>query len=215
MSTMESALDQGRRITAEEFVGSPREERCELIDGRVVPLSQPAPSHGLLAHQIALALGIHIKNHEDGGKVCGEAAFHLAARIDGGDTVRAPDAAYLDEEYLTAACAVEPTGSGEPSGADRRVPPPRFWPGGPTLAVEVMSPSDPWPKILAKGAHWLAAGSREVWIVAEASREVHALYCDRLTKVFGLPPEHTANTVTTELLPGFALPVADLFAVLD
>jgi Uma2 family endonuclease len=106
------------------------------------------------------------------------------------DTVRAPDVGFVLSER-------EP---GEPVKG--------YFPGPPDLAVEVLSPDDRASEVLAKVRDWLAAGCRRVWVVDPRTRTV---------SVYRSPSEivvlSESDTLTDEeLLPGFHLPVGEIFA---
>jgi Uma2 family endonuclease len=104
-------------------------------------------------------------------------------------TVRSPDAACVRLERLAA----------EAEG---------FVPIPPDLAVEVLSPSDRMAEALSKVTMYLQAGVHLVWLVDPDSRTV---------TVF--PPDvapHTLREGDTldggEVLPGFSVTVAEIFA---
>lgn len=79
-----------------------------------------------------------------------------------------------------------------------RLPPDRipeqFISGPPDLAVEILSPGDRWSEVEEKVADYLAAGARRVWLV---------------------DPRADADILEGEdVVPGFALPLAELFGPL-
>ncbi len=81
----------------------------------------------------------------------------------------------------------------------------------PALAVEVLSDSNTRAEMARKRREYFASGTLLVWIV-DPRTETVAVYTDETTHV-------TLTTTDTleggALLPGFALPVADIFAYLD
>jgi Uma2 family endonuclease len=76
----------------------------------------------------------------------------------------------------------------------------------PEIAVEVLSPDDNAYEVDAKTEEWLAAGAREVWLV---NPELQVVRLHRADGTLALL--RAADTLTSPLLPGFAVPVADLF----
>ena len=81
----------------------------------------------------------------------------------------------------------------------------------PDLAVEVLSPSNTKAEMARKRAEYFAAGVRLVWEVDPRTRDV---------AVFTTPEQATILDASMTLdggdvLPGFALPLADLFGDLD
>jgi Uma2 family endonuclease len=79
----------------------------------------------------------------------------------------------------------------------------------PDLAVEIVSPSDRWTMVTRKVDRYLLAGVRLVWVVDQASRSVTVCSADG--------PWRTLHIETGDaldggaVLPGFRLPLADLF----
>lgn len=104
--------------------------------------------------------------------------------------VRAPDVVYISRERCDGAI---PDGYAE---------------FAPDLVVEVRSPSDRPAPLLAKIADWLHAGTRVVWVIDSDARRV-AIYRED-----GAHDVLEGEDILREdaLLPGFALPLADLFA---
>jgi Uma2 family endonuclease len=81
----------------------------------------------------------------------------------------------------------------------------------PALAVEVLSDSNTRAEMERKRREYFASGTRLVWIV-DPRTETVAVYTD--------PTVHTTLTSTDTLdggavLPGFAVPVTELFSYLD
>lgn len=78
----------------------------------------------------------------------------------------------------------------------------------PDLAVEILDPEDGFEKVMTKVDEYLSQGVKLVWIVIPQTREV--LACSAQSK-------HIVRDALTapELLPGFELPVADIFAGLQ
>jgi len=79
----------------------------------------------------------------------------------------------------------------------------------PDLAVEVVSPNDLAADVNQKVADWLRAGVRLLWVIDPDTKTIVGYRADRpnVADVF-----READTLTGEpVLPGFAVPVADLF----
>ncbi len=105
------------------------------------------------------------------------------------DTVRAPDVAFVRAERM----GVEPDQG--------------FFPGPPDLAVEVLSPDDRAGEVLAKVQDWLDAGCCAVWVVDPRTRTV-TVYRSRKEIVVLVESDTLSGG---DLLPAFALPVAEIF----
>ena len=80
----------------------------------------------------------------------------------------------------------------------------------PTVAVEVWSPGVTMNSQRAKCRMWREHGIPVVWLFDPRTRTAEVFDADHDGAVFGAP-----HVLTTAHLPGFALPLAELFAVLD
>ncbi len=108
------------------------------------------------------------------------------------DTLRAPDVGYFRRETL-------------PGG---QVPIGFFEGVAPDIAVEVISPSDRPGEVLAKAAEWLRGGAKLVWLVDPEDQRVLVLEPGHDIRALSMDDTLDAEPV----LPGFAVPVRDLFA---
>ncbi len=177
-----------RTMTADELLQMPDDSyRYALVDGELRRMTPAGFRHGALVVRVMVPLAVHVKAHAL-GIVCGaETGFVLRRNP---DTVLAPDVAFVRRERIPA--------SGEPT---------TFWDGAPDLAVEVVSPGDTRREAAEKVAAWLSAGTRAVWVVSY-----------RNTSITIHEPGRTPRRLTEKntldgapLLPGFRLPVADIF----
>jgi len=172
--------------TAEQLLQASGLGRCELVRGELVMMTPAGFTHGRIAGRIAVRLGSYVETHALGVVTTAEAGFQIGHDP---DTVRAPDVAFVRAERVPA---------DEPSG---------FYQGAPDLAVEVLSPNDRAGDVVAKVRQWLAAGSAAVWVVDPDSRTVRVYRSDG--EVVWLAAADTLSG--GHLLPGFALPVAEIF----
>lgn len=82
-------------------------------------------------------------------------------------------------------------------------------PVAPDLVVEVISPDDRAANVNQKTREWLDAGVRLVWVIDPDARTVFAYHRDRPATADIV---REGDTLTGDpVLPGFALPAADLF----
>ena len=133
-----------RLLTAAEFEALGDIGRAELVRGKVVHLVRPKPKHGRVAQNITRRLDRHVEPRKL-GQVYGSEIGYVVERDP--DTVRAPDVSFVRAEVSAAHDESE------------------WYPHGPDLAVEVVSPTETGPEVDAKVAMWLASGSRSVWVV--------------------------------------------------
>jgi Uma2 family endonuclease len=76
----------------------------------------------------------------------------------------------------------------------------------PDLVAEVISPTDFFTDVAVKRDQWLSAGVRIVWVVEPETRTIYVHRPD------GVAFLRSTDTLTAEgVLPGFAVPIADLF----
>jgi Uma2 family endonuclease len=138
-----SVSTERRHMTAQELAAVGGDGRFELIDGELRTLVPAGGDHGT----IALSIGalIHAYARERGGRAfAAETGFQLSSSP---DTVRAPDAAYVEARRAAEV------------GAS-----PGYWPGAPDVAVEVVSPHDTYSELHEKALGWLAAGASVVLV---------------------------------------------------
>ena len=176
-------------LTAEEYARRPDPGHPEeLIRGRVIPLPQPNRRHGQICNKAGRIFGNFADEH-DLGHVLSNDAGVITER--GPDTVRGPDVAF----YSFATLPKGPLAPG-------------YGPELPELVVEVVSPSDRWPKILAKVAEYLEAGVTVVLVLDGEPPSAQLYRSDRTTTVLGPNDDLTLP----DLLPGFSVAVRKFFA---
>lgn len=78
----------------------------------------------------------------------------------------------------------------------------------PDLAVEVVSPGDAGEVIVDKVEQYLSAGTTQVWVVYPDRKSIHVHTPGGQAQRLSMTDTLTGG----ELLPGFALPLSDLFA---
>lgn len=168
---------------------APRRRLCELIDGVLVEKAMGYSESFLAVFLIELLNGfVRPRNL---GAVTGEAG---TLRLWAG-RVRIPDAAFTSWERM-------------PNRHRPAAPIPDLVPD---LAVEILSISNTAAEMERKRREYFTAGTRLVW-------EIDPL--DRTVVVYTAPDQSTTLTESDTLdggavLPGFTLPLRDLFAELD
>jgi Uma2 family endonuclease len=177
------------RLTAEEYFAlPPTEQRTQLINGEIV-VTEATLRHQRIALELALRLTGWLR--ENPGR--GEAGIAVDVHLDDYN-VFAPDVWWVPE-------AARP-----PRDAKRIV-------GPPALAVEVRSPSTWRYDLGTKKRVYAELGLAELWLVDTAADEV-LVYRRSGPKSadFDVELEFGAGeSLTTPLIPGFALDVAALF----
>ena len=173
-------------MTAAEFEQMPDGERFELVNGALQEMAPTGGRHGRLAGRLTKSIMDYLEVNQV-GELYIESGFIIAKQP---DTVLAPDIAVVRLDRLLT--------------EDQQI---GFLDQVPDLAVEIVSPGDRIGKILGKAAIYLEAGTPVVWAVDPQKQRV-MIWSD-IQPVQVLGPNDTLDG--GDLLPGFQLPLADLF----
>lgn len=174
-------------LSAEEFDNYPFEEdkRYELDEGELIEMTRPAYLHNRVLMKLLLALGKYFEGNLSGEVLLSENLYALSPR-----TRRSPDAAVIlgDRRKELAGAKVIPI--------------------IPDIAAEVLSPSETPAQIHRKLSQYFQAGVKEVWLIQPEDRQVEIWTGPTL-------PERAlagADSLASALLPGFTLPLPELFS---
>jgi Uma2 family endonuclease len=176
--------------TDEELMALPKDGyKRELLQGDII-LSPAGSEHGIICVAICAELRSFARRHKAGAVFDSSTGFRLTP-----DDLLSPDVAFVARPRLLALPRI-------PRG---------FFPGAPDLVVEVLSPSDTPDRMHEKLSLYFAHGCRLAWVINP--RERNALVyrtpeADRLLRV-------TDALDGEDVLPGFRLPLAELFAELS
>jgi Uma2 family endonuclease len=169
----------------EAFIAEPAQadRLFELVKGEVVE-KVPTEEHSLIVGNLYLPLRTFADRHD-----LGRVAFEVRHRVEGDEhNTRLPDLEFTRKERLLPVVK---------QGAVPQMP---------DLAVEVKSPDDGLSTLREKAAYTLAKGTQRVWLIYPEKRLVIVLTSDSediLTETEALDGG--------ELLPGFTLPIRDIF----
>ena len=157
---------------------------CELIDGTLV--EKPVGYwESQIAMNLAFELGPFVKRNDLGG-VSGEAS---TLRMVSSDRIRLPDVCFISKARLPTAWVAVPVIA-------------------PDLAVEVLSESNTKAEMAQKLKEYFDSGARLVWYVEPKNRTVAVYHAaGEPTRVL----DETDALDGEQVVPGFAMPVADLF----
>ncbi|SRR5581483_2343477 len=181
------AIDS-RLLTGDDLLKMPDDGfKYELKRGELIKMPPPGVDHGDYGSNIHGPLWQYARSRRL-GKVFPEVGYKLESNP---DTVRAPDVSFIARERITP-------GHRYPS----------YWPGAPDLAVEIVSPGDSAQELREKVAEYLAAGARLVWLVYPRTQTV------TVYRANGTVEERTVGQTLDgeDVVPGFSLPVAEVFA---
>ena len=187
-------------LTAEEFfrLYSGKDGKVELVRGIVVTpgivggkhgveMAPVSEEHGEVAANINYAFKDYSRRR-GAGRVGVEIGYVLSRSP---DTVRAPD--------VSINLAPRRDGEVRRSG---------FVPGAPDIAIEIVLPGATASELAQKIGEYLAAGSQRVWVVYTSGRRV------TVHRPNGSVETYSGDAVIQdeELLPGFSLPLTEIFA---
>lgn len=167
----------------------PANRRCELIDGTLVEKAVGV-REAMLAFYLVEVIGPFIRAHNLGIGTGADGTWEILSGL-----VRLPDFAFVSWDRLPG----------------RKVPDEPVPDVVPDLAVEVLSRSITRAEMERKRGEYFRAGVRVVWEVDPRARAVRVYESADISRE--LTP---VDTLAGEpVLPGFALPLARLFAELD
>jgi Uma2 family endonuclease len=173
-------------ITAEQFLHWPDEGPCELVQGEIVHLTASRLRHGMVELSLGAALKAYSKESGRGVVASGEVGIWVRRNP---DTVRGADLVFISRERYA------------------RRNPKGFLDVPPELVVEVLSPDDRYGDVMEKLREYLDLGVDLIWIVDPERRYVLAYRTLHDVERF----EEGDILKDEEILPGFALPLAELF----
>jgi len=173
-------------VTGDELLAMGDIGPCELLEGRIVPMSPTGGKHAIFELNFGEFLKSFVKRNELSRVMVGEVGVYIRRSP---DTIRAADVAYVSNERYAR---WQKTG---------------FLDVAPDLVVEILSPDDRWGEVTSKLRDYFSIGVRLVWV---ADPDTKTVYSHRsLTDVREFTDKDTLPG--DDVLPGFSVPVAILF----
>ena len=178
-----------RPLTAAEFLVHPLAAGpSELVRGEIRVMTPAGGAHGAVVGALFRAVDAFVEERKLGLCFPDNTGFLLPGL---GDTVRSPDVAYVAAGRLPS----DGIGSGWMAVA-------------PDIIAEILSPSETTQELEGKLRDYRTAGTRLIWIVDPVQRVVSVRDGERAEYVLKEGDILDGGSV----LPGFAIPVARLFA---
>lgn len=176
-------------LTCEEYIALEESQgvRYELSEGELIVTPSASFFHNKIGYYLVATMGAFGES-QGLGDVIGQTNVRLI-----GETVRRPDVAFFR--------------AGRLRGIDLdRVPLPVV----PDLVIEIVSRSDRADDLIFKVSQYLSAGAKAVWLLYPNTKQAYRYVADRLEpEVRGAAAGHRFEE--PELLPGFTLPLAQIF----
>jgi len=166
----------------------------EIVHGQWVDASEEKMAgelHGAIATNLIIALGSYVQAHRLGRVYPADTTYILEEDQHGVQLMRLPDVSFVAADRVKT--------------HDRDT----YYQLAPDLAIEIISPSERAAAMRAKLKDYLRTGVHQVWQVYPETQEVVVYLRDGTARTYGLGQTIPGD----EILPGFALPVADIFAV--
>ncbi|MBY0233008.1 MAG: Uma2 family endonuclease [Gemmataceae bacterium] len=174
------------QMTIEEFIERYQGTNAEYVDGVVKEPTMVWPKRGKTCRALARALGTFIEDNDRGHFMTNDSWFRTGPK-----KMRGGDVCY---------CSYARLPKGEvPEGELDVVP---------DLVGEVRSPTDRWIDVFAKVGEYLKAGVLVVAVVDPEKRTASAYRLPVEQAIF----EEADTLVIPDVLPGFSVAVARLFA---
>jgi Uma2 family endonuclease len=161
------------------------DRRLELVNGEIVE-TMPTLRHNLFSRNLFRALDNHVEAN-DLGEVVYETSYRAA---EDDENYRIPDISFT----LKARLLPVPE-----RGAVEQMP---------DICIEIQSPDEDPKKMRAKAAYYLANGAQEVWLFFTKRPRLEVMFPDGDSEFYTLN-----DTLTSPLLPGFSIALADIFKI--
>jgi len=177
----EMSLPEHGEMTLEESLESDL-EGYEYVKGELIPMPAASAEHGIVSARVFLHLGLYVRENQLGEVVTPDTGFQV------GERVLKPDIAFLSTAHL-------------PDDLSKAFPVP------PDLAIEVVSPSDAFRRVIEKAFAYIEAGTQIVWVIEPGSKTVTVYRSETDIKL--LTREDTLSG--EDVVEGFSCQVAQLF----
>lgn len=161
--------------------------RYEIVNGELIDMGNSGAKHGYVAIILSSALFTCVSTQKLGAMFDSSTAFKMKS-----GNKRSPDVSFIAKERLQGLEEL-------PDG---------FLEGAPDLAVEILYPTNTVEEIYNKLVEYFENGSRLVWVV---NPKEHYVLVYRSSQ----EPDRLLKSIDSldgeDIVPGFSLPVADLF----
>ena len=179
-------------LTDEEYMALPagNGSHYELVNGELVDMGNSGVEHGNIGIFLGGAIEFYARSKKLGVTCDSSTAFNMKS-----GNKRSPDVSFINKTRL--------------QGLKRL--PKQFLQGAPDLAVEVISPNNTFEELHKKIVEYFDNGCQLVWVINPDEQFVlvyHYYQPDKLLRI-------TDSLDGEDVLPGFVLPIADLFVELN
>lgn len=159
----------------------------ELVKGEIVSMSPTGHPHGYVEVNIGSVLREFVRKQKLGRVLGGEVGIYTQREP---DTVRAADVAFISHQRWP------------------QVKSQSYLDVAPELVVEILSPDDAWSQLMEKLEEYFNIGVQMIWVADPRRQQIYVYHS--VTKVERFVVEDVLSG--GEVLPGFSVPVVELFA---
>jgi Uma2 family endonuclease len=187
MSRRQPSASNERLFTGEEVLRMDDVGPCELVEGRIVPLSYAGDAHGACVCNFTSEIRTFVRPKDLGKVRAGDVGVYTRRNP---DSVRAADVLFISNERYakrTRALSVLDV--------------------APELVVEVRSADQAWSRVRRKLVEYFAIGVQLVWVADLPTRTIRAYRSASEYRVLAEGEDLSGEDV----LPGFSVPVARFF----
>lgn len=190
-----SQLDPQASYTYADYLTWKIQERVELLRGKIRQMAAPNRMHqgisGNLHHYLSNALW---------KSPCKVYAAPFDVRLTRFNKLKNKEVTTVVQPDLCVIC--------DPKKLDAR-----GCIGAPDLVIEILSPGNSQTEMKDKFDLYEEAGVLEYWLVHPGERSVQIFQLNENGRYIGLRPYISGDTVTTPVVPGMEVPLADVFDV--
>ena len=174
------------RFTYEDYLNTPEDKRYELLDGELIMVASPNIQHQRTERKMGTRVDRFVERHD-----LGEMFFPPTDVILSDTDVVQPDLLFVSRErmHIIARDAIR---------------------GAPDLVVEILSPSTARRDLTFKRRLYAKHGVKEYWQVNIDERRVTVLSLGD-GDYEGVAVYGSGQTLTSPVLPGFALAIDEIF----
>jgi Uma2 family endonuclease len=176
-----------KRKTVKEFNLLPEGAPFQLIDGELVMSPSPLYEHQRIIAEIAMSLGVMVKEKKIGKVVLAPMDVYLSET-----EAYQPDVIFVSNERASII-------------KDKIH-------GAPDLIMEVLSPSTAYYDLVHKKAVYEASGVREYWIIDPKEQSVE-VFLNGESGFQSVAKAVSTGTAASRIIAGFAVNLAELFTM--
>lgn len=172
--------------TYADYLGTPDDERYELVEGDLVMTPSPVPGHQRISRKIQFFLDRHVTEN------------------DLGEIFNAPCDVYLDDKNVVQPDILFITKNRMEIIGEKNIQ------GAPDLVIEIISESSAYRDMVHKKKIYAEFGVKEYWIVVPESESVEVYVLKgKLYQIFGV--YFKKDSLESPYLNNFKMPLKDVF----